>query len=203
MFHSFTIGRLMTAAALMLLLAAAPRQAAARPDVGPGFGTMIGVQAGPSANGDALGRFVHRVVRRSENTTRRLQEVLSNAGVLWWPVLISTVMFLLVVGVSSAADLRMLQSRHRGALALARYLGRGMLTFFRILRDRRTPNVARLILVAAFLYWLLPMDFIPDQTLLPGFIDDLLVAIVAAKVFIYLCPDALVARHAAAVRAHA
>jgi hypothetical protein len=34
-------------------------------------------------------------------------------------------------------------------------------------------------------------------------LDDLVVAILAAKLFIHLCPDAVVAAHAAAVRAPA
>jgi len=204
MSHSHTLGRLMIACAVVLLLLAATRQpSAAGLVLRDGMAAMMSVQAAPSGSGDVVGRFVHRLVKRSENTTRRLQEVLANAGVLWLPVLLSALVFLLIAGVSSAADVRMLEMRHRGPLALSRYLGRGTLTFFRIVRDRHTPNVARLILVAAFAYWILPVDLIPDRTLLPGCLDDLLIAVVAAKAFIYLCPDALVARHAAAVEAHA
>ena len=65
--------------------------------------------------------------------------------------------------------------------------------------DRRTPLFPRTLLILALLYWVLPFDLIPDTTLVPGWLDDLAIAVIAAKLFVYLCPDALVASHAAAV----
>ena len=187
---------------VMLLLAAAqPSEAGLVPY--DGWGTIASVQAGASPSADPLSRLAHRLAKRAENTTARLQALLSAAGVVWISILASALMFLLVAAVSSAVDFRMLALRHRGLRGLSRYLGHGTLTFLRILRDRHTPAFARLILVAALLYWLFPIDLIPDNTLVPGFADDLLVAVVAAKAFVYLCPDSLVARHAAAVEAHA
>jgi uncharacterized membrane protein YkvA (DUF1232 family) len=68
--------------------------------------------------------------------------------------------------------------------------------FFRLVVDRRTPYLARFLLAAGLLYWLIPTDLIPDSPWLPGFIDDLVIAILVAKVFVYLCPDVVLARHA-------
>jgi uncharacterized membrane protein YkvA (DUF1232 family) len=59
------------------------------------------------------------------------------------------------------------------------------------------------LLSVALLYWLVPFDLIADKSLVPGFIDDLAVAVVAAKGFVYLCPTSLVAAHARAVEERA
>ena len=55
----------------------------------------------------------------------------------------------------------------------------------------------------ALVYWLLPFDFVPDDSLLPGFVDDMIIAVSAAKGFMYLCPDSLVEQHASAVQTKA
>ena len=67
-------------------------------------------------------------------------------------------------------------------------------------RDRHTPNYARLVLAGGLAYWLLPMDLISDDTIVPGFLEDIVVAVVSAKWFVYLCPDGVIARHARGVR---
>jgi len=82
-------------------------------------------------------------------------------------------------------------------------LSHGARTFFRIARDRHTPRLAQALLGVALLYWLIPFDLIPDGSVLPGFVDDVVIAASAAKVFMYLCPAALVAKHAADVEADA
>jgi uncharacterized membrane protein YkvA (DUF1232 family) len=150
-----------------------------------------------------IGGFLHRFTTRAVNSGGRLVSLLGEVGVLWLWFGVSLGSFLLVTAVSSVVDVRMWSLRRQGPRALARYLGHGMRLFFRILRDRRTPYRARGILVVALLYWLLPVDFINDTPVLPGLLDDLVVAVLAAKVFVYLCPDALLAAHAAAVEAQA
>jgi len=54
---------------------------------------------------------------------------------------------------------------------------------------------------AALVYWLVPFDLIPDDSVVPGFIDDVIIAASAAKGFMYLCPDSLIARHASGIEA--
>ena len=65
------------------------------------------------------------------------------------------------------------------------------------------PYVPRAVVVMALIYWLLPVDLLGDGIPVVGMLDDLLIAVLAAKLFIYLCPDAVVAAHAAALRADA
>lgn len=144
---------------------------------------------------------IHRWLTRSERELGHLAALLQEIGALWLWVGISIAAFFTVTSFSSVVDRRMWSLRRQGPGALGRYLGHGIRTFFRILRDRRTPYLARGVLAVALLYWLLPLDLIEDTSLLPGFLDDFLIAVLAAKGFMYLCPDALVAAHAAAVTA--
>jgi uncharacterized membrane protein YkvA (DUF1232 family) len=191
---------LVIACGVALLVSIAGRPSAADLLIRDGGGS-VGVQASGARGATPLDRLLHRVVKRTENTVQRLQTLLGDAGMIWLSLFASALVFLLVAAVSSAMDVRMLALRRMGARGVSRYLGHGTLTFLRIVRDRRTPTLARLILVVALLYWLLPVDVFPDNTLLPGAVDDVVIAVLAAKSFVYLCPESLVARHAAAVEA--
>lgn len=163
---------------------------------------QIGISAGVS-DAPGFGGRVHRMVTRTERTLGRFAGAVSHAVFLWIWLLASAVLFLFVAAVASVIDLRMLDVRHQSARDLVRDLFHGVRTFFRVLRDRHTGYLARAVLVCALFYWLLPFDFLADDVSLVSVLDDLLVTIVAAKVFIHLCPDAVVAAHADAVRAGA
>lgn len=65
--------------------------------------------------------------------------------------------------------------------------------YWRLFTDRRVPLRAKAVLVAAALYVLNPIDFLPDLLLpLLGVVDDLAVCIFAARWFIALCPPDVV-----------
>ncbi len=144
-------------------------------------------------------KHIHRFLTRTERELTHLGGFLQEIGALWLWLGFSVAAFLTVTSLSSVVDRRMWSLRRQGPGVLGRYLGHGLRTFFRILRDRRTPYLARAVLAGALVYWLLPVDLIEDSSLWPGFADDVLIAVIAAKGFMYLCPDALIAAHAAAV----
>ena len=82
-----------------------------------------------------------------------------------------------------------------GRLLLAlgiRGLGR---LVFALMRDRRVPLAVKLILPAAVLYVVLPFDFLPDIIPVLGQIDDLLLLLVAAVVFLASVPRAVLFEH--------
>ncbi|MGD8397559.1 MAG: DUF1232 domain-containing protein [Anaerolineae bacterium] len=69
---------------------------------------------------------------------------------------------------------------------------------WRLLRDGRVPGWVKLIPVAGLLYLLSPVDIVPDF-LLPGLgeIDDIVLLLLAAKVFVDLSPPHVVSEHLA------
>jgi uncharacterized membrane protein YkvA (DUF1232 family) len=162
---------------------------------------QLGLCVSAAAPG-VLGR-VHRMVSRGEHTLRRLASLVISGLSTWFWVLLSAAAFLVVAAVASATDVRMFAWGPQSSQVLARDLVHGVRMFFRILRDPRTPYLPRAVLALALVYWLLPVDLLGDGMPVVGMLDDLLIAVVAAKLFIHMCPDAVVAAHAAALRAHA
>ena len=67
---------------------------------------------------------------------------------------------------------------------------------WRLLWDRRVPLAVKGLPLAAVIYLVLPLDFVPD--ILPGLgqLDDLIVAIVLLLAFIVLSPWSVVLEHA-------
>jgi hypothetical protein len=155
--------------------------------------------AGASSAAPDVDRTIHRVSTRVERGATRLLALLRTVGVLWFWVCVSVAMFFATAAVSSVIDIRMLQLRHESPGAVSRYFGHGIRTFFGLLGDRRTPCLARSLLGAALVYWLVPFDLVPDDAVMPGFVDDVIITVCAAKGFLYLCPDALIAAHAVKV----
>ncbi len=47
--------------------------------------------------------------------------------------------------------------------------------YIRLFRDRRTPLISKLMLIAAVVYLLSPIDFIPDFIPFAGFVDELII----------------------------
>ncbi|MBI3783089.1 MAG: DUF1232 domain-containing protein [Deltaproteobacteria bacterium] len=152
-----------------------------------------------SAGMPSLDRYVSRLSTRSEHLLGRFGAALQSAGLVWIWLLLSTAVFTIVVALASVIDMRMMDLRQFSAHRFGVDVRHGVRLFFRISIDRRMPNLPRLLLAIGLLYWLAPVDLIPDSSWVPGFIDDVLIAILVSKTFIYLCPAALMARHAHAV----
>jgi uncharacterized membrane protein YkvA (DUF1232 family) len=62
-----------------------------------------------------------------------------------------------------------------------------------ILRDVRTPASAKLATIAAMLYVISPLDFVPDIIPLLGWLDDGVVAMLLLKLAQRLLPEDLLA----------
>lgn len=73
---------------------------------------------------------------------------------------------------------------------------------WRLLREPRVPLLAKAILPVAALYFVSPIDLLPD-ILFPvvGELDDLVVGYAALKMFLNMCPPAAEAFHRAALEA--
>lgn len=144
-------------------------------------------------------RKANHALRQTQRMMDGLIAVLTDTGLFWLWVLRSTMIFAIIAALSSVIDRHVFSLRRARAGALSRYLGRGIRMFLGLVWDRRTPYLARAVLAAALLYWLLPSDLIPDTSRVVGLLDDVVITYSATRAFMYLCPDALLARHAAAV----
>ena len=67
---------------------------------------------------------------------------------------------------------------------------------WRLLRDARVPGWVKMIPFAGLIYFLSPIDLIPDMAI-PGLgeIDDLVVLVLALKMFVDLSPASIVREH--------
>lgn len=71
---------------------------------------------------------------------------------------------------------------------------------WRLLKDRRVPFRIKLIPLAALVYLISPLDFIPDFFVpVFGFADDLAILIFSFSMFIRFCPRNVVDEHMAAI----
>ena len=70
---------------------------------------------------------------------------------------------------------------------------------FRLLRDPLVPLLVKALPLAALLYVISPLDFLPDVLPVIGQLDDLGIIIIALKVFLHLCPAAAATFHRAAI----
>ena len=66
---------------------------------------------------------------------------------------------------------------------------------FRLLLDRRVPLITKLILPAAIVYLVSPIDFFPHVVLPFGRLDDILALIIAPILFVALSPRQVVLEH--------
>ena len=73
--------------------------------------------------------------------------------------------------------------------------------YWRLFRDKRVQFYLKVMLVTAAIYFLSPIDLIPE-ILNPflGFIDDIVVISLALKAFIKLAPQDVVAEHVRAIQ---
>jgi len=72
---------------------------------------------------------------------------------------------------------------------------------WRLMRSRRVPLRAKVILPALVLYLMMPIDIIPDFIPVLGHVDDVLIVIVAFWAFARLVPPGVVAQVATELRA--
>ena len=63
-----------------------------------------------------------------------------------------------------------------------------------LFKHKQTPWVVRLFLLAGFAYILLPVDVIPDNLVIMGWMDDLALAIVLVAAAFKFTPEELLAK---------
>ena len=65
----------------------------------------------------------------------------------------------------------------------------------RLMLDKRVPLRAKLVIPAALVYLISPIDFIPDMIPFAGFVDDLVAILLSAALFLGMAPSEVVWEH--------
>ena len=65
----------------------------------------------------------------------------------------------------------------------------------KLMLDRRVPLGTKLILPAAIVYLVLPIDIVPDMVSVLGRIDDILILLISTVMFLALAPKEVVSKH--------
>jgi uncharacterized membrane protein YkvA (DUF1232 family) len=71
----------------------------------------------------------------------------------------------------------------------------------RLVKEPAVPMPTKLVLAAAALYLIWPIDFLPDLLPILGQLDDIGVVVAALELFLHLCPEAPASFHRAALDA--
>ena len=68
--------------------------------------------------------------------------------------------------------------------------------FWRLFRDKRVSFLPRTVIALGLAYFAIPLDLVPEFPLVVvGYIDDIIVMVLALKAFIRLCPRNVVEEH--------
>jgi uncharacterized membrane protein YkvA (DUF1232 family) len=89
----------------------------------------------------------------------------------------------------------------RGFIQMLTHLPSFLKLFSRLVKDSRVNLVPKLVLLAILGYIVLPMDLVPDFIPGLGQVDDLVVALAGLKLFLRLCPPAVVQEHVKSIAA--
>jgi len=135
-------------------------------------------------------KWAQRVVRRS---LRAAGDAFSRSADVFWSVLVFLGIALLAP-LMDGALLRMWRQHGVGGVRMVIALGAAV--FIRLLVDGRAPLVGKGMLIIALAYGLLRHDLLPDWSIPLGFLDDVLIIVLAARGFMWLCPEQLVQEHA-------
>jgi uncharacterized membrane protein YkvA (DUF1232 family) len=80
-------------------------------------------------------------------------------------------------------------------LQLLRHLPQFARLYWRLLRDARVSIWPKALLAGGVLYFLSPIDLIPDFVPVIGEVDDLVVLVLIFRLFVHLCPPEVVREH--------
>jgi len=141
--------------------------------------------------------FAKSIVREIRRSFRMLRWMFWRA-VDWWGSGFRRVALLVGVAVVAAlADSGLVGAwRAEGLRALVTYSMLMLYVYGRLLFSSGVSVAPKLLLLGALIYGVIRRDLIPDHTLVPGRVEDIVLIIIATRVFVYACPDELVNEYA-------
>jgi uncharacterized membrane protein YkvA (DUF1232 family) len=86
--------------------------------------------------------------------------------------------------------------RGEGVRALISYSTLMLIVYTRLLFSAGVNLAPKLLLIGALIYGVVKRDFVPDQSLVPGRVEDVVLIVIATRAFVYACPEELVNAYA-------
>ena len=86
--------------------------------------------------------------------------------------------------------------RAEGLRALVTYSSLMLYVYGRLLFSKGVSLAPKLLLLGALIYGVVRQDLVPDRSLVPGRVEDILLIIIATRAFVYACPEELVNEYA-------
>jgi uncharacterized membrane protein YkvA (DUF1232 family) len=142
-----------------------------------------------------LTRGIYRGLRR---TIRQVGWVISHAADVWGRWVARVLLFTALALLVGLVDRNLLAAwRREGLRVLGNYIPLMLYVYVRLFFDRRVRLVAKLVLAAAIVYGVQRADVLPDRSLMPGYVEDIVLLDVAMRFLIYCSPTAVVEAYAA------
>jgi uncharacterized membrane protein YkvA (DUF1232 family) len=141
--------------------------------------------------------FVRSVFREIRWSFRMLRWMFWRA-VDWWGRWFKRAAFSIGVAIIAAlADGGLVNAwRAEGLRTLLTYSVLMLYVYGRLLFSAGVKLAPKLLLIGALIYGVFRRDLIPDRSMIPGRIEDIVLIVVATRTFVYACPEALVNEYA-------
>ncbi|MFI5396435.1 MAG: YkvA family protein [Candidatus Binatia bacterium] len=158
-------------------------------------GSVVSLALVPFEQRLSLG--THRLFRLVRKTNENLAKYLRMAVRRWARWAQSALLCTLFALLAPLLDLTLVRTwwKH-GFRAFCASMLLALAVYIRLLLDRNSSTVGKVLLVLAIAYGVVSEDLVPDYLLPLGVIDDIVALTAASRLFTWLCPDWLVERHA-------
>ena len=144
-----------------------------------------------------LGRSTEKLLKGSRRWFRQVYRTLSGATGTWGTWLGRALLFVPIAVIALLVDRGLVTAwRREGARVLANYIPLMLYVHARLALTPKVPVTRKLLLVGAMAYGVYRRDLVPDRAALISLADDVLVIVLAARIFLAGCSEQLVRAYA-------
>ncbi len=162
------------------------------PSGGLGEGASLVSQTGRPFE-QTLGQSAEALLKGTRRWLRRIFRTVSRSTETWGAWLGRALLFVPVVLVALLVDRGLVAAwRRDGLRVLANYVPLMLYVHARLVLTPKVSVSRKLLLAGAMVYGVYRRDLVPDRAALAGLADDVLVIVVAARVFLAGCSEQLV-----------
>jgi uncharacterized membrane protein YkvA (DUF1232 family) len=146
---------------------------------------------------ETVSDVLHNALFSLRRFAKQIYFSLSRAAVRWERWLRRLLPFLPIVVIAALADRGLLLAwRQSGIRVLATYVPLMLYVYLRLLLTPRVRMLGKVALLGALVYAVYRHDLITDRVPIPGYVDDAVFIVAATRLFLYTCPERLVASFA-------